>query len=160
MPYLPQSTAKDFDIASIALFEEQYAQRFSVTLSAEFEVINTIEPPPLSIICLAAALAIIKFQPIFVLYTFINSDMSTSRLFYGDNEMSELIRIENMLLSCDEIDSEIINLLMSGYSYEEIAEKLYCALNTVKYRVRKMKDTCKCDSKRALVDMIKGYCEH
>ena len=80
--------------------------------------------------------------------------------FYGDSEMNDLIRIENMLLLCDEIDSEIINLLMVGYSYEEISEKLYCALNTVKYRVRKMKEACGCESKRELIGMIKSYCEH
>ncbi len=85
---------------------------------------------------------------------------STDTRFYGDSEMNELIRIENMLILCDEIDSEIINLLMSGYSYEDIAEKLYCALNTVKYRVKKMKETCGCESKRELIGMIKSYCEH
>ncbi len=85
---------------------------------------------------------------------------STDTRFYGDSEMNDLIKIENMLLLCDEIDSEIINLLMSGYSYEDIAEKLYCALNTVKYRVRKMKEACGCDSKRELIAMIKSCCEH
>ncbi len=79
--------------------------------------------------------------------------------FYNDTEMNDMLRIENMLLLCDETDSKIINLLMLGFSYEEIAEKLFCALNTVKYRVKKMKENCNCVSKKEMINIIRNYCE-
>lgn len=79
--------------------------------------------------------------------------------FYSDIEMNELLRIENMLRLCDDMDSEIINSLMCSLSYEEIAEKLFCALNTVKYRVKKLKEGCGCSSKKEMIDLICKYCK-
>lgn len=77
--------------------------------------------------------------------------------FYSDSEINDMIRIENMLLQCDDTDSEILNLLLSGNSYEEISEIVFCALNTVKYRVKKMKENCNCERKNEMIDLIKRY---
>ena len=79
--------------------------------------------------------------------------------FYADSEMNDMIRLENMLLNCDETDYKILNLLIRNYSYEYIAEKLFCALNTVKYRVKKMKENCNCSSKNEMLAIFGNYCE-
>lgn len=78
--------------------------------------------------------------------------------FYSDDEIMDMLNIENMLHYCDNIDYEIINLLLNGLSYEEIAEKLFCAVNTVKYRVKKMKSNCLCESKSKMMRILKNYC--
>ncbi|MBR5308193.1 MAG: AsnC family transcriptional regulator [Clostridia bacterium] len=79
--------------------------------------------------------------------------------FYSDSTIVEMMNIENMLLSCDETDYKILNLLMQNESYEDIAEKLFCALNTVKYRVKKMKENCNCSSKSEMLAIFGSYCE-
>jgi len=79
--------------------------------------------------------------------------------FYNDDDLLEMLNIENMLLACDETDNEIIKLLLADMSYEQIAEKLYCAPNTVKYRVKKMKENCVSKTKNEMVSILRNYCE-
>lgn len=87
----------------------------------------------------------------------VKNSNSCDKKFYSDSEINDMIRIENMLLQCDETDSEILNLLLAGYSYEEISDKVFCALNTVKYRVKKIKDLCNCERKKDIVELIGKY---
>lgn len=79
--------------------------------------------------------------------------------FYYDSTVKDLIRIENMLLLCNDEDFEIIAMLARGESYETIAEKLFCSSGTVKYRVKKMKENCLCETKEELLKIIGNYCE-
>ena len=75
--------------------------------------------------------------------------------FYNDEETSKLLKTEKMFHFCDEMDYIILALMAKDMSYEEIADSLFCSVNTVKYRVKKIKETCNCKSKAQLVDLIK-----
>ncbi len=84
---------------------------------------------------------------------------NTDSRFYSDDAVLEMMSIENMLRDCDETDMDILELLLCGYGYEQVSEKLFCAVNTVKYRVRKMKENCRCKSKSEMISLIKEYCK-
>lgn len=84
---------------------------------------------------------------------------TTEDPFYYDSTIKDLIRIENMLSLCNDEDFEIIAMLTRGESYESIAEKLFCSTGTVKYRVKKMRENCLCETKEELLKIIANYCE-
>ena len=75
--------------------------------------------------------------------------------FYNDEETSKLLKTEKMFHFCDEMDYIILALMAKDMSYEEIADSLFCSVNTVKYRVKKIKETCNCKSKAQLMGLIK-----
>ena len=77
--------------------------------------------------------------------------------FYTDNETQNMVQIENMLNKCDEMDFTILKMLTKDTSYEKISESLFCSVNTIKYRIKKMKEYCMCDSKKELISIMKNY---
>lgn len=79
----------------------------------------------------------------------------TNDTFYNDEETNRLLKTEKMFQHCDEMDYIILSLMSKDISYEEIAESLFCSLNTVKYRVKKLKESCNCKSKAQLMGLIK-----
>jgi len=76
-------------------------------------------------------------------------------IFYSDEETDRLLKTEKMFQFCDEMDYIILSLMAKDLSYEEIAESLFCSVNTVKYRVKKLKESCNCKSKAQLMELIK-----
>jgi DNA-binding LacI/PurR family transcriptional regulator len=60
--------------------------------------------------------------------------------FYGSPSISRIDRLEYMLANCDEIDMDILHGLIINKTYEEIAEWNNIAINTVKYRIKKMEN--------------------
>ena len=81
----------------------------------------------------------------------------SDKSFYTDDETRNMVQIENMLNKCDEMDFTILKMLNIGASYEEISETLFCSVNTIKYRIKKMKEFCMCNSKRELIEIMKIY---
>ena len=77
--------------------------------------------------------------------------------FYGDENLSDMEALDNMLSNCDETDIAILSDITAGMTYEKIADKHYLAINTVKYRVKKMLDTVGTDSRRALIALLESY---
>lgn len=77
--------------------------------------------------------------------------------FYGDKNLSRMESLEIMLSECDSTDISILALLSDGETYEKIAEAHYLSTNAVKYRVKKMLDTVKVSSRRALTDLLSEY---
>ena len=77
--------------------------------------------------------------------------------FYGDENLCEMEALDIMLSNCDETDLAILADVTSGMTYEKISEKHYLAINTVKYRVKKMLDTVGTDSRRALIALLESY---
>ena len=83
---------------------------------------------------------------------------STSEIdFYGDKNLSDMEALDIMLSNCDETDIAILYDIKSGLTYEKIAENHYLAINTVKYRVKKMLDTVGTDSRRTLIALLDEY---
>ncbi len=74
--------------------------------------------------------------------------------FYGDRNFGRMERLDRMLTDCDGTDLGILADVTAGRTYAEIAERRYLALNTVKYRIKKMLDAAGVDSRKALLDLI------
>lgn len=76
--------------------------------------------------------------------------------FYKDPKIQQMLLVESMLSKCDKTDFEILNRLLAGQQYEQIAEKCFIALNTVKYRVKQMSERCHCKNRKELLNLIIG----
>lgn len=57
---------------------------------------------------------------------------------YKSPELAEIIEIESFLQDCDDTDRDIINLMLKGLTYDEIASKLFIHIRTLSYRKTKM----------------------
>ena len=77
--------------------------------------------------------------------------------FYGDENLSKMEALDIMLSSCDRTDLAILADITAGMTYEKISENHYLAINTVKYRVKKMLDTVGTDSRRGLIALLDEY---
>ena len=90
-------------------------------------------------------------------YSATKEHRTADEVFYSDKEMCEMILVENMLCACDATDLELLNLIVSGDSYETAAVKCFISHNTVKYRMKKLMDICGCTSKQAFLSLVKKY---
>ena len=77
--------------------------------------------------------------------------------FYGDPELQDLLQIEDLLSSCDKTDLAILARILDGKKHAEIAEACFLTETAVKYRIRKMKEICHCESRAALRDFLFTY---
>ena len=77
--------------------------------------------------------------------------------FYGDKSLERMERLDRMLTDCDETDLSILAEVARGITYSEIADSRYLAVNTVKYRIKKMMETVGVDSRRELQALIDEY---
>lgn len=77
--------------------------------------------------------------------------------FYGDKSLRAMESLDRMLADADETDICILSDISDGLTYENIADKHYIAINTVKYRVKKMMDNAKVISRKELVAMLDEY---
>lgn len=77
--------------------------------------------------------------------------------FYGDAQILDIEKLNSMLLAADETDLKILSALYSGATYEDISDEHYIAVNTVKYRTKKMIETAGAASKRELIARLREY---
>ena len=77
--------------------------------------------------------------------------------FYGDAQIRDIELLNAMLLNADETDIAILSDLESGITYEDISSKRYIAVNTVKYRTKKMMEKAGVSSKRDLISKLREY---
>ncbi len=77
--------------------------------------------------------------------------------FYGDKSFRSMEKLDRMLSECDETDLGILSDIMHGETYADIAEKRYLAVNTVKYRIKKMMETAEVDSRRGIQSLLDEY---
>ena len=47
-----------------------------------------------------------------------------------------MIKVEKLLNMCDKNDRYLLELVLEGVAYSDIAEKLYMSTNGVKYKLR------------------------
>ncbi len=78
--------------------------------------------------------------------------------FYSDSDVSEMMKIENFLVRCDDTDFRIIRGILDGNSYADIGEKVYISENAVKYRVKRMLTSLSIESKSEFSALMKTYC--
>lgn len=78
--------------------------------------------------------------------------------FYTDADVSELMRIENFLVRCDETDLKIIRGIINNVSYAVIGDNVYVSENAVKYRVKRMLQSVGVESKSDFCKLMRTYC--
>lgn len=78
-------------------------------------------------------------------------------VFYEDEEINEMMLLEKLLYESEELDRQIIQHLLAGSSYEQIAEKSYLTVSTVKYRVKKMVSHCRLKNRTQLLELLRRY---
>lgn len=77
--------------------------------------------------------------------------------FYADSEVDEMIKIEKLLNACDKTDRNLLQCILDGVPYSEIAEKLYMSTNSIKYKLKGMYDICSVNSKAEFMELINKY---
>ena len=77
--------------------------------------------------------------------------------FYGDKSFEAMERLDRMLTMCDNADLQILSALMKGQTYATMSDRLYLAINTVKYRIKKMTDAAGVSDRRELKSLLNDY---
>lgn len=77
--------------------------------------------------------------------------------FYGDAEAEDILRMEKMLMDCDELDIGIIRTLMQGCTYSRIADELFVSESTVNYRLKKLFAAAATPSREGFITFCKKY---
>lgn len=97
--------------------------------------------------------------PISKIRSVIHSDKTSSQFnsFFADPHINEIVLAEQLLEKCDSLDLEIMRSLIKREKYIDIADKLHVSENTVKYRIKRLLNFAKLDSRSALTELMKGY---
>ncbi len=77
--------------------------------------------------------------------------------FYGDIEIQQMTRIENLINRCDNTDLVIVDEMLKGLQPIDIAEKCFLSESGVKYRCKKMYDDCGCSGKKEFLRLVSEY---
>jgi len=77
--------------------------------------------------------------------------------FYEDPHISRVMLAEQVLDKCDSLDLEIMKSLLNKEKYIDIADKLHISENTVKYRIRRLLNFAKLESRSELTELMKSY---
>jgi DNA-binding LacI/PurR family transcriptional regulator/DNA-binding CsgD family transcriptional regulator len=75
--------------------------------------------------------------------------------FYNNSMIKEIDTLEKMLNGCDEVDIDILWGLLKGWTYEKISEENSIAINTVKYRLRKIETNIGLRSRNELENYLR-----
>lgn len=84
-------------------------------------------------------------------------DVDGDDIFYKDPHIQNMILIEKLLTSSDKTDLLILDMVINGASYEDIANACFLSLSATKYRVRRMVQNCNCASKSEFIEMVQKY---
>jgi DNA-binding LacI/PurR family transcriptional regulator len=77
--------------------------------------------------------------------------------FFGNESINKIDIIESMLINCDNSDIGILHALLNNKTYEEIAETYFMAVNTVKYRVKKIENRLGVKNRNELCACLRIY---
>ena len=78
-------------------------------------------------------------------------------LFYSDRELQRMLRLENLLGSCDDTDMTILSLLLAGKSTAHMADACFLTEGAVKYRIKNMRRLCGAEDRNRLVALLREY---
>lgn len=77
--------------------------------------------------------------------------------FFGNEDIIRVNILERTLESCDQMDINIIKGLLKEYTYEEICELNNLAVNTLKYKIKRLEKNLKIKSRKELLDYFHNY---
>lgn len=96
----------------------------------------------------------LDFSPQTVVYS---EKQPSESEFYRDPEINEMMRIEKLLSECDDVDLDILKMILEGKKTAEIELCCYLTPTALKYRIRKMKDTCAVTSRAELYNFVSKH---
>lgn len=82
---------------------------------------------------------------------------SNKNLFFQDQTVGNLLKLETLFNQCDETDFQIIDFIIQNNTYSYIAEQCFISETTAKYRISKMKEICGVSSRAELVFFLKNF---
>ena len=68
-----------------------------------------------------------------------------------------MLCVERLLNACDALDRQILRRTLMGESYEDVAERCFINVSTVKYRLRKMIGISGAESRTDLMRIVRRY---
>lgn len=78
-------------------------------------------------------------------------------IFYNDNELNEMMKVEKLLDICDYMDTSIITGLIQKLSIEKICEICFMTEGAIKYRIKKLLSQCNIKDKSELFYLLTKY---
>lgn len=83
--------------------------------------------------------------------------VSSGDTFYEDKELSEMLIVDKILKSADDIEKKIIDGLLKDNTYEQIAELCFLTVGGVKYRVNKIVSDSGAADKNQIINLLRKY---
>ncbi len=78
-------------------------------------------------------------------------------VYYSDEMIAKLNEMEELLQECDGWDYQIMEMILTGKTFKEIAEKLHFTERTIKYRVKTLCEKANVRTKRELTMLLQSY---
>ncbi|MBQ9355084.1 MAG: LacI family DNA-binding transcriptional regulator [Clostridia bacterium] len=82
---------------------------------------------------------------------------SSADSFYSDNELAEMLIVDRILKSADDIEKTIIDCLTKNEKTEKIADVCFLTAGAVKYRINKMVASSGAKDRKEMVALLKKY---
>ena len=77
--------------------------------------------------------------------------------FYEDAELIEMLTVDKLLQTTDEIEKTILRCLLANKTIDKIAEQCFLSTNAVKYRIHKIVSQSGAKDKEHAVSLLKKY---
>lgn len=74
--------------------------------------------------------------------------------YYEYRVTNSLFKLEKEMQGFDDLDFQIIQLIMDGFSYEEITERIFMSVSGIRYRVKKIFDHLNVENKKMFVEKL------
>ena len=78
-------------------------------------------------------------------------------IYYTDVEITEMMKVESLLISCDNDDLIILERMLCDNPISQIADELYLSQSTVKYKIKKMYGICGVSTKQEFIRLMGKY---
>jgi len=77
--------------------------------------------------------------------------------FYSDMEVKNLLTIDTLISSCDDLDMDILSGILASKTYEAMADELNTTASTLRYRLRRMLSAANLESREMLLKLFEQY---
>lgn len=82
---------------------------------------------------------------------------SSADAFYNDTELAEMLIVDKILKSSDDIEKKIIDCLISKCTIEQIAEECFLTTGGVKYRINKIISDSGAKNREEVISLLDKY---
>lgn len=83
-----------------------------------------------------------------------NASFARGKNLYNSEAYDQINALEKMLNSCDEVDLRIIDGIKKGVTYEVLAQNLFISRDTVLYKIKRILEMAKVNSKNQLFERL------